>query len=127
MLSMRRHVLIFACVFGAMLAITIGGNILATAGVIHDLGAFKIPMLILIFALFLTSGFAFIPIMVKLVLGAQKKIGNENVPAVAAALRNERNIVFVLWGLMALGCIIGIPAAIRGGLFNPPPVSSQSQ
>jgi hypothetical protein len=127
MLSMRRHVLIFVCVFGAMLAVTIGGNILAAAGVIHDLGVFKMPMLILIFALFLASGFAFIPIMVKLVLGAQKKIGNENVPAVAAALRNERNIVFVLWGLMALGCIIGIPAAIRGGLFNPPPVSSQSQ
>lgn len=127
MLSMRRHVLIFAAVFGAMLAITIGGNILAAAGVIHDLGPFKTRMLILIFALFLASGFAFVPIMVKLVLGAQKKLGNENVRAVAAVLHSERNIVFVLWGLMALGCIIGIPAAIQGGLFNPPPVPSQSQ
>ena len=44
MLSMRQHVLIFVSVFGAMLAFTIGGNILAAAGVIHDMGAFKTPM-----------------------------------------------------------------------------------
>ena len=125
MLSMRRHVLIFVSVFGAMLAITIGGNILAAAGVIHDMGAFKTPMMVLIFGLFLASGFAFVPIMVKLVLGTQRKLGNENVPVVAAALRAERTIVFVLWGLMALGCIVGIPAAIQGGLFNLPSTNSQ--
>jgi hypothetical protein len=120
MFSLRTHVIISASLFGVMIAIAVIGNILQATGVIHDIGAAKTPMMILIFGLFLAFGFSFVPIMVKLVLGTQRKIGNENVPAVAAALRAEKWIVFTLWGLMAAGCVVAIPAAIQGGLFNPP-------
>jgi hypothetical protein len=102
-----------------MIGIAILGNVLAAAGIIHDLGAWKLPMLILIFGLFLASGFAAIPVMVMLVLGFQRKIGNETAPVVASVLRAEKIIIYILWTLMLAGTIIGLPAAIHGGLFSP--------
>jgi len=57
--------------------------------------------------------------MVKLVLGFQRNIGNEDVPAVAAALRAEKWIIYGIWGLLAAGLVVALPAAIQGGLFNP--------
>jgi hypothetical protein len=119
MLSFRVHLTILIAVFGAMIGIAILGNVLAAAGIIHDLGAWKLPMLILIFGLFLASGFAAVPVIVMSVLGFQRKIGNESVPIVASVLKSEKIIIYVLWALMLAGVVIGLPAAIHGGLFNP--------
>jgi hypothetical protein len=119
MLSFRTHLTICLSLFGAMIGIAILGNILQAAGIIHDIGAWKLPMMILFFGLFLASGFAAIPVMVMLVLGFQRKIGNESVPVVASVLTAEKIIIYVLWALMAAGVVIGLPAAIRGGLFTP--------
>jgi len=119
MLSLRKHIIICASLFGAMIGIPIVGNVLAAAGVIHGVGALQLPLMILIFILFAAFGFSAIPVIVMLVLGAQRKIGNENVPAVAAALRAQSTIVYAIWAIMALGCLIAIPAAIMGGLFKP--------
>lgn len=119
MLSLQTHVIICASLFAAIIAIAMGGNALQAAGVIHDLGVFRLPFMILIFGLFLAFGFSAIPVMVKLVLGFQRKVGNENVPAVAAALRAENWIIYVIWGLLAAGLVVALPAAIQGGLFSP--------
>ena len=126
MFSLRAHAIICASLFGALIGIALAGNALQAAGVIHDLGRFKLPFLILIFGLFLAAGFSAVPVMVKLVLGFQRTVGNENVPAVAAALRAEKWIVYGLWGLMAAGVIVAVPAAIQGGMFNPSGESSSS-
>jgi len=67
--------------------------------------------------------FSAVPVMVMLVLGAQKHIGNENVAVVAAALRRQRTIIYVLWGLLAVGSMIAIPAAIVGGAFRDAPAT----
>lgn len=119
MLSFRAHVTILVAVFGAMIGIAILGNILAAAGIIHNLGAMKLPMLILIFGLFLASGFAAIPVIVMAVLGFQRKIGNETVPVVASVLKAEKTIIYILWAVILAGVVIGVPFAIRGGLFSP--------
>ena len=118
MLSLQTHVIICASLFAAIIAIAMGGNALQAAGVIHDPGAFRFPFMILIFGLFLAFGFSAIPVMVKLVLGFQRKVGNENVPAVAGALRAETWIIYAIWGLLAAGLVVALPAAIKGGLFN---------
>jgi hypothetical protein len=117
--SLRIHIVICASLFGAMIGIAIVGNILQAAGVFHDIGPFKIPMMILLFGFFIASGFSAIPIMVMLVFGFQRKIGNENVPVVAAVLKTENIVIYVLWALMTAGFIVAIPAAIHGGLFTP--------
>jgi len=64
---------------------------------------------------------------VMLVLGAQKNIGNENVALVAAALRRQRTIIYILWALLALGTLIAIPAAILDGAFGDAPATDNDQ
>ena len=66
MFSLRAHAIICAALFGALIGIALAGNALQAAGVIHDLGRFKLPFLILIFGLFLAAGFSAVPVMVKL-------------------------------------------------------------
>jgi hypothetical protein len=112
--------MICAAFFAAMIVITMGGNALQAAGAVRDPGAWRTPFLILVFVLFLGFGFSAIPVMVKTVVGLQRKIGNEDIPAVNAALRAENWIIYAIWALMAAGLSIAIPAAISGGLFNPP-------
>jgi hypothetical protein len=126
MLSLRAHAIICASLFGALIGIAVLGNVLQSAGIVRDLGPFKLPFLIVIFGLFIAAGFSAIPVMVKLVLGFQRTVGNENVPAVAAALRAEKWIVFGIWGLLAAGLVVALPAAIQGGLFNDSGAGSSS-
>lgn len=118
MFSLQTHAIICAALLATIVAIAMGGNALQAAGVIHDLGAFKLPFMILIFALFLAFGFSAIPVMVKIVLGFQRKVGNENVPVVAAVLRAENWIIYAIWALLAAGLVVALPAAIKGGLFD---------
>ncbi|HXL99914.1 MAG TPA: hypothetical protein VN932_08275 [Rhizomicrobium sp.] len=127
MLSLRAHVIICASLFAAMLIIGWGGSILQAEGVLPaDPGRLKVPMMILMFGLVAAFAFSAIPVMVKLVLGAQRQTGNAGAPAVKAALKAERTIIWVLWGLMLAGLAIGVPAAITGGLFDPPDQNSAS-
>jgi hypothetical protein len=70
------------------------------------------------FTLVMVLMFSAIPLMVGAVLGFQRSIGNENVPAVRTALSGQNIIVFVIWGLMAAGSAIAIPAAIMSGALN---------
>jgi hypothetical protein len=116
--SLRTHALICGGLFAALIGSAIAGNALQAAGVIPPAGAG--PVVIVVFmALFVAFGFSCVPVMVKLVFGAQKKLGNADKPAIKAVLSAETVIIWALWTLMALGLVIGIPAAILSGAFNP--------
>jgi len=65
-----------------------------------------------------TTSFSAVPLMVLIVLGFQVRIGNTGVPVIRTLIAHQRTIVFVLWGLMAAGLLIAIPAAILGGAFE---------
>jgi hypothetical protein len=108
MLSLRTHALICGGLFAALLLIGWGGTALQAYGVLpKDAGPWRLPLMILMFGLVAAFAFSAIPLMVKLVLAGR-----------GFGAGSERTIVFVLWGLMAAGCIIAIPAAIQGGLFQ---------
>ena len=123
MFSLRTHVLILVAFFASLLIIGWGGAILQGMGVIRAPTALRVPMLIVMGCLVLGLVFSAVPVMVMLVLGVQKHIGNENVAVVAAALRRQRTIIYVLWALLALGSLIAIPAAILDGAFSDAPAS----
>jgi hypothetical protein len=123
MFSLRTHVLILVAFFAALLIIGWGGAILQGMGVIRAPTALRVPMMIVMGLLVLGLVFSAVPVMVMLVLGVQKNIGNENVALVAAALRRQRTIIYVLWSLLALGSLIAIPAAILDGAFRDAPAS----
>lgn len=119
MLSLRAHAIICASLFGALLVIGWGGNILQATGVLPaDPGRLKIPLIVLMLGLTAAFAFSAIPVMVKLVLGFQRQIGNESVPVVRSVLKAETTIIWVIWGLMAAGLAIAVPAAIVSGAFD---------
>jgi hypothetical protein len=121
MFSLRTHVLILVAFFAALLVIGWGGAILQGLGVIRAPAALRVPMLIVMGFLVLGLVFSAVPVMVMLVLGVQKHVGNENVALVSAALRRQKTIIYVLWALLALGSMIAIPAAILDGAFRDAP------
>jgi hypothetical protein len=122
--SVRTFAILCAASFLTLLAIGWGGSILQATGVIHDAGAFKIPILATMLGLTALFAISAVPVMVGLVLGFQRNVGNEDVPVIRSALKRQNLIVFVIWGLMAAGAAIAIPAAILSGGFdtmNPAP------
>jgi hypothetical protein len=117
MLSLRAHAFIFFGLLAAIIAFAVAGNALQAAGVIKPEGLgtpFKILFLVLVAAL----AFSAVPMMVKAVLGFQKTVGNQDVGAIKTAIANEKYIVFVLWGLMAAGLAIAIPAAMQDNFMG---------
>lgn len=119
MLSLRAHALITGGVFAAMIVLAAIGNALHDQGLLTDSFQVQIGARVVFFALTLALFFSAIPLMVKLVLGAQVRLGNAARPAVRRLVARERWIVFAMWGFSALGLAIALPAAIRDGLFEP--------
>ncbi|HEX4534451.1 MAG TPA: hypothetical protein VH000_09490 [Rhizomicrobium sp.] len=104
--------------FAALLIIGWGGAILQGMDVVAAPENLRWPMLIVMGTLTVGLAFAAIPVMVMLVLGFQKQIGNKKVPAVAAAIKRQNFIIYALWGLMALGTVVALPGAYFLGAFN---------
>jgi len=123
MFSLRTHVLILVGFFAALLIIGWGGAILQGMGVIRAPQALRLPMMIVMGLLVLGLMFSAVPVMVMLVLGVQKHVGNENVAMIAAAIRRQKTIIYVLWSLLALGSMVAIPAAIIDGAFRDTPAT----
>ncbi|HEX7944068.1 MAG TPA: hypothetical protein VF495_05345, partial [Phenylobacterium sp.] len=119
MLSLRAHLIICGLLFAALVLLVPLGGALQASGAVKDPTALKLPMMILVLGLFLAFGFSCVPVMVKLVLGAQRRLGAADVPAVAAALRLETVIIWGMWALMAAGMVIALPAAVADGAFGP--------
>ncbi len=117
MFSLRTHAIIFFGLLAAIIAFAAIGNSLQSAGVIKPEGL-GTPVKILFFALVLALAFSGVPLIVKAVLGFQKTVGNQDVGPIKTAIANEKYIVFVLWGLMAAGLALAIPAAIQDGAFD---------
>ena len=118
MLSLRTHAVISAGILAAMIALAMIGNALEASGVVLDNPGVRLTAMIVFFGLSAALVFSVVPVMVKLVLGFQAGIGNAGHPAVAGLIAHERIIVFVLWGLIALGLVVAVPAAIIDGAFD---------
>jgi hypothetical protein len=124
--SLRTSVMICGGFFVAMIALAIVGNVLEKSGVTLA-GGWRYVVIAVFFTLFLGFGFSAIPVMAKLVLGAQVRLGNQDVAAVAAALRQQNLIIWAIWGLMIAGTLIAIPAAIFNGALGDGPTRALSR
>ena len=118
MLSLRAHAIICASIFAAIIILAMIGNALQAGGVVAESPALRLGAMIVFFGLTVALMFSFVPVMVKLVLGFQVGIGNAGQPVVAGFIARERLIIFVIWGLIALGLVIAVPAAIIDGAFD---------
>lgn len=121
MFTLRTHFIISGALLAALIGIGILGNVLQRAGVAPPSGTSRYVALAFYFALFVAFGLSTIPVMVKLVLSAQVQGGNQDVAAVATALRHQNTIIWSLWGIIMAGIVIAVPAALLGGLFGDAP------
>jgi hypothetical protein len=120
MFSLRVHLWILLLLLATMILLIVVGNMLVGTGIGAMLATHPLPVKILFFGLVVALAFAFMPVMVKLVVGFQIRAGNAGLSAVKAAVAHETHIVWGLWLLMAAGIAVGLPAAIKDGFFGSP-------
>lgn len=118
MLSLRTHAIISAGILAVIVGLAVIGNALQAGGVVQDGPRIRLAAMTVFLGLTAALVFSLVPVMVKLVLGAQAGIGNAGHPAIARVIAHERIIVFTLWGLIGLGLVIAVPAAIIDGAFD---------
>ena len=116
MLGLGIHLGIAGGLFAAILVLAQLGNALQAAGVLPATAGWRLTSMILFGSLSAALAFAAVPVIVKLVLGFQRRAGN----AGASLPARERLIVFVLWVLLGLGLAVAVPAAILSGAFDQP-------
>jgi hypothetical protein len=118
MLSLRSHALITGGFFAAILLIGWGGNLLDAFGLVPDSAALRIAVLVVMLGFCAALAFSAVPLIVLIVLQFQVAAGNANRPIIRSLVTYQRAIVFVMWGLMAAGLALAVPAAILGGAFD---------
>jgi hypothetical protein len=118
MLSLRTHALITAGFFAGLLVVGWSGNLLEALGLFPHDPALGIGVLVVLFALCAGLAFSAVPLMILTVLRFQESIGNANRPIIRTMIAHQRTIVFVMWGLMAAGLLVAVPAAILDGAFD---------
>ena len=126
MLSLRAHALITGGLFAALIVLGWVANLLDALDLIPRGPGIRLVSLVVFLGLAAALGFSAIPLMVQLVLGFQVGLGNANRPVIRALIARQRVIVFVFWGLIALGLAIAVPAAILDGAFDTTEVAAPS-
>jgi hypothetical protein len=116
--NLRTHLMISAGIMAAIIMLAMIGNALEAGEMVREGPAIRLTAKIMFLGLTVALMFSLVPVMVKLVLGFQAGIGNAGHPVVAGLIARERAIVFVIWGLIALGLVIAVPAAIIDGAFD---------
>jgi len=118
MFSLKVHAIITGALFAAIVVLAMIGNVLHDQGLLPDNSASQMAARVIFFGLFLAFGYSAIPLMVKLVLAGQVKIGNEDVTLVRSAIAQQTRIIIAFWVLITAGLLIAIPAAIHDGFFD---------
>ena len=118
MFSLRVHVLILLALVAALIAVPAAGAMLQASGMAELPPPYRLPALVLLFALVVGVAFAAVPVMVMTVIGFQRRVGNEAVPAVRAATAGQKIIIWAMWALMAAGIAVAVPAAMADGFFG---------
>lgn len=75
---------------------------------------------IVAFGLFLAIGFAAVPLMLRLFVYGQRRIGNESVPMVRFLAEHQTGVVLAAWAVFALGLAVALPAMITDEFFGRP-------
>ena len=78
----------------------------------------KAEITVICFLLFCAMVFAFIPLVIKLFIFIQLKIGDSELFLVKFLQTHEQSIAYCLRGMCILGLIISLPAAIKDGFLE---------
>jgi hypothetical protein len=121
MFSLRTHVVIMLVLLGLLIGIPTIASMFLPDGIGRIDPLIRGTVQVFYLLLFLAFGLSTVPVIVKVVLGAQKRIGNADKPVVGAAIRHQNRIIWIMLALMLLGAAIAIPAMILDGGFDTAP------
>lgn len=127
MFSLRTHAFITGGLLALLIGIAIVGNAFAPNGLEPAPGLLTRAFQIFYLTLFGAFGLSTIPLIVKTVLRSQERLGNQDKGPVAAAIKHQNRIIWVMMGLMLLGAAIAIPAMILDGGFDSAPAHPAAQ
>ena len=120
---MNVRLFLFLCVSacGLMILGAILGSLLESSGAVtrESIGPRGVTAIrIAFFALFCMVGFSVVPIAVRAFVLMQIRIGNAEISLIRLLRAHEQAVVYGIWGVLAVGLCLAVPAAIRGGLFK---------
>jgi hypothetical protein len=70
------------------------------------------------FAMFLVMGFSIWPVMVRVFIFLQIKIGNAELPLVKFLQAHEQGFIFFVWCMLIFGLCIALPGSVQEGFFD---------
>jgi len=120
-MNTRIFIIILAASFGLMILGAVIGGILESSGTVtrETLSSKNsITILIIYFTLFCAAAFAFVPLVVRIFIVMQIKIGNGDFYLIKWFQTHEHAVIYGFWIFMIIGLCIAVPAAIKDGFFK---------
>lgn len=120
-MNTKIFLIILVVAFGLVIAGAVIGNILESSGKFRSesFGPWGITALkIFFFSLFCIMGFAAVPLLIRVFIILQIKVGNGEFFLVKFMQAHEPAVVYGVWAMCVIGLCISLPAAIRDGFFK---------
>ena len=118
---MNQHFWRILCLssFGTIIVVGIIGNVLQAVMPERTLPFVRVAFMAVMVAAFVALVVSVPPVIVRLFILGQERIGNGDHHIIRFLREHERQIVYVIWTVFALGGAMGIPFAIRDWIKNP--------
>ena len=120
-MTTKIYVMILVSAFGLFILGAVINGILESSGTFNMNTVdpkIQTAIKVFYFILFLAIGFSFIPLVLKLFIILQIKIGNGEFFFIKFLKNNEQIVVYCAWGMCLLGLLISLPSAIKDGFFK---------
>ena len=115
----KPFLIIFVSTFALLVLSSIVGNVLESSGTLGKLTPRQITSVkVFYFALFCVLGFSLVPLVLRLVITMQARIGNADLLIVRFLQSHEKGVVYSFWALFLIGLSIALPYAIKDGFFK---------
>jgi hypothetical protein len=121
MLSIKTYVVIFVSAWLIIILVSIAGSAVQSSGAVKDPGLMKLIGLYIkgiFFTSFLIQAFCLLPLVLKLFIFMQIKIGNGGHVLVRALIEHEKAVVYCYWTIWLLGLAVAIPVSIKSGFWD---------
>ena len=118
-LSTKVYAVVFLGALGALLLLGVAAAMLQRTTTLRDGVALETPVKIFVFTVFLAMGFSAMPLMLRLFLAGQRRLGNAGHPLVRLLAEHETGVVIGFWSMCVVGLAIAVPFAIKDGFFGP--------
>jgi hypothetical protein len=108
-LNSKPYLVVFVSAFGLIIISAVIGNIFESEGVItvENIGLKGIESVMhFYFLLFIIMVFSLVPLVIRIFIYLQIKIGNGEFVLIRWLQANEKSVVFGFWGFIIIGLII---------------------